>query len=284
MTVPSMLHFSPSPSSPLHYNFIPYPWSGTIHQRQQHHHFQQPHLQQPSPFILTPTYAHHPHRGHHHPRHPRQTASEEETQLSALREDVLARLSNVTCALRRLGVARADGAVDTERVRKEYEEVRKETGETFVILMHFFFFFNAPAYVQMPGLDPLMREEIVHSVGTCARFSTCLSAETAFAPTSSTSSSLLTGGSIAPLIMFVNCFKGKKMESCIKKDLRERLAQFVVQSDSSDSSIFADELLSSRAGDRMDQGLDHQEEMEGREDMEKFLFAILYEDEPKDLI
>ncbi len=64
---------------------------------------------------------------------------------------------------------------------------------------------------QMPGLDPLMRSEIVSSVSTCASYSTCL-ADTADSPSSS-SSVLLRGGAVAPLVMFVNCFKGKKMEA-----------------------------------------------------------------------
>ena len=68
-------------------------------------------------------------------------------------------------------------------------------------------------------IDVLMRGDLVDGIDTCSQFSQCL-------PTSEFDSTPI-GKDIAPAIMFVNCFKGKKMEACIKKDLRERLMDFL---------------------------------------------------------
>ncbi len=63
--------------------------------------------------------------GYHHllRRQVEDQDAEASLQLAGLREQVLARLSNVTCALRRVGVATEDGRIDQEQIRREYQQV-----------------------------------------------------------------------------------------------------------------------------------------------------------------
>jgi hypothetical protein len=68
-------------------------------------------------------------------------------------------------------------------------------------------------------MDIVMKGELNQGVDVCSKFATCLPLEEY--------EDVPIGKDIAPAFMFLNCYKGKKMEACIKKDLRERLLQFI---------------------------------------------------------
>ena len=66
-----------------------------------------------------------------------------------------------------------------------------------------------------------MLADLKRGVDTCARFARCV-------PSSEDEdANVVDGVSLGPVVMFVNCVNGKKMEACIKKDLRERLVEFI---------------------------------------------------------
>lgn len=68
-------------------------------------------------------------------------------------------------------------------------------------------------------IDETMKAELIQSVDTCAQFSSCLPLEEfETVPIAKT---------VAPAVLFVNCLKGKRIEVCIKKDLRDRLRDLI---------------------------------------------------------
>ena len=71
----------------------------------------------------------------------------------------------------------------------------------------------------MPIEDEQLKRDLAMGVSTCAKFSSCLPVDQF--------ESLSFGRDIAPAVMFLNCLKGKRMEVCIKKDLRERILEFI---------------------------------------------------------
>ena len=65
-----------------------------------------------------------------------------------------------------------------------------------------------------------MLADLKRGVDVCARFSRCVGDD-------DDDAAALGDVAVAPAVMFVNCLNGKKMEACIKKDLRERLMDFI---------------------------------------------------------
>ncbi len=70
----------------------------------------------------------------------------------------------------------------------------------------------------------MMKRDLKDGVDTCAQFAHCIAS-----PTDQKNRDFVSMNKhLAPsVIMFVNCLKGKRMEACIKKDLRERLVALV---------------------------------------------------------
>ena len=71
----------------------------------------------------------------------------------------------------------------------------------------------------MPIEDERLKRDLTTGVETCGKFSSCLPI--------AEYENLSYGRDIAPAVMFLNCLKGKRMEACIKKDLRERILDFI---------------------------------------------------------
>ena len=71
----------------------------------------------------------------------------------------------------------------------------------------------------MPIEDERLKRDLTMGVETCGKFSSCLPI--------AEYENLSYGRDIAPAVMFLNCLKGKRMEACIKKDLRERILDFI---------------------------------------------------------
>jgi hypothetical protein len=114
--------------------------------------------------------------------------------IDSLKADILSKLSNITCILTEVGVLKKDdpSMIDTQGIKAELAEME---------------------------VDPIMRAELVKAVDTCQKFSSCLPLDEF--------ENVPVGKEIAPAIMFINCLRGKKIEACVKNDLRQRFMQFV---------------------------------------------------------
>jgi hypothetical protein len=116
-------------------------------------------------------------------------------------------------------------------------------------------------------VDPIMRAELVKAVDTCQKFSSCLPLDEF--------ENVPVGKEIAPAIMFINCLRGKKIEACVKNDLRQRFMQFVqngVSPDQMDAMMARTEEESTVTRLSMSD-----------EDVETLVFGLLYENEPSSL-
>jgi len=149
--------------------------------------------------------------------------------LERLKGGVVARLSNVTCALRKMGLVAADGLTpDVTSVKAEFDNLE---------------------------VDAATKEDLKRGVEQCASYASCLPVDETL------------GQRVGPIVAFANCLRAKKTEACVKRDLRLRLKDF---------SIFAVDEAQPALG------------REGGEDeaatLEAFLTAMLYEDEPKEIL
>ncbi|XP_059092413.1 uncharacterized protein LOC131887755 isoform X2 [Tigriopus californicus] len=163
-------------------------------------------------------------------------------ELNQLRNNIISKVSNVTCILTRMNYLDDKGLIAKDSLK---------------------------ANIQKMPLDEIMKAELVQSVDTCAKFSSCLPLEEfETVPIAKT---------VAPAVLFVNCLKGKRIEVCIKKDLRDRLRD-LIQSDVQDT-----EGVLSRSDPLAGIGQAAIPLPQDQEEMDTFVFALLYEDEPKSI-
>lgn len=163
-------------------------------------------------------------------------------ELNQLRNNIISKVSNVTCILTRMNYLDSKGQIAKTSLKEKFQKML---------------------------IDETMKAELIQSVDTCAQFSSCLPLEEfETVPIAKT---------VAPAVLFVNCLKGKRIEVCIKKDLRDRLRDLI------QNNIQDTEDVLSRSDPLAGIGQASIPLPQDEEDMDTFVFALLYEDEPKSI-
>merc|ERR1711976_7760 len=179
---------------------------------------------------------HYPSNFGYQPVYPQQYHYRGKRDLESLHSDVMAKLGNMTCMLREMGFINEKKQIDVEGVKKMFKS--------------------------LPGIDFMLKEDMVKSVDTCAKMAQCMPVEEY--------AGVPVGKDLVPAMMFVHCCKGKKIEACVKKDLREKLVQHVQNGMVPDG---VDEMFG-REGVKLP---------ESGEEMEAFMFAMMFDQESNDM-